>query len=106
MTENTQDLSKFGYRELGMAGELLTAYSENPGVLDGDEIHIEFNPNSGTVFLVDEDFNVAMMNGDKLEQWYYCPYCGHEGFLEDMDHEPEHSECIEYMEQIGVHHGN
>ncbi|MBU0847436.1 hypothetical protein KKH23_09660 [Patescibacteria group bacterium] len=102
MTENTQDFSKFGYRELAMAGELLTKYSDNPNVIDGNGIHIEFNPNSGNVFIVDEDFNVAMMNGDVLEQWFNCPYCGHEGFLEEMDHEPQNNECTRYLKEIGV----
>jgi len=102
MTENTQDFGKFGYIELAEAGKLLTKYANNPNILDGDNISIEFNPRSGNVFLVDEDYNVAMMNGDTLEQWYNCPYCGHEGFLEDMKHKPEDDDCTEYMEMIGV----
>jgi len=102
MEGNTQDFGKFGYIELAEAGKLLTEYANNPNVLEGDGIKVEFNPNSGNVFLVDEDFNVAMMNGDTLERWYNCPYCGHEGFLEDMDHEPKDHECIDYMEEIGV----
>ena len=43
-----------------------------------------------------------MMNGDKLETWYNCPYCGHEGFKEDMEHEPHNSECTRYLKEIGV----
>lgn len=81
--ENTQDLSKFGLVELDEAGTLLKEYANNSSVLDGSEVHVEFNPNSGNVFLVDEEYNVAMMNGDTLELWYSCPYCGHEGFLEE-----------------------
>lgn len=101
MINNTQDLSKFGYRELKMAAELLTAYCENPNILQGDNIAIEFNPN-----LVDDNYDVAMMNGDTLEQWFYCHYCGYEGFLEDMkEHGPLEeldSECIEYLQNIGA----
>lgn len=99
---NTQDLSNFGYRELDMAGELLREYANNPNVLPGDGVKVEFNPMSGNVFLVDEDYNVAMMNGDTLEQFFSCPYCGHEGFLEDMIHDHDDEDCTEYLIQIGA----
>ena len=96
--DNTRDLSKFGYRELDLAGDLLKALN-NPAVNKtkflGDGVAVEFNPHSGNLFLVDEDFNVAMMNGDNLEDFFSCPYCGHEGFLEDMKHEAKDKECKE-----------
>jgi len=101
MEENTRDLSKFGHRELTTARDLLNEYLKGfDGLSDG--IAVEFNPNSGNVFLVDEDYNVAMMKGDKLELWYNCPYCGHEGFKEDMKHKPLAADCTEYLKQIGV----
>jgi len=81
---NTNDLSEFGCRELEMAAKLLAGYINNPNVL-GYDIKLEFNLDNGSVFLVDGDYEVAMMNGDKLEIWYNCPECGWEGFLEDMD---------------------
>lgn len=102
MVGNTQDLGSFGSIELEEAGILLTEYAKDRNVIPGDEVRVEFNPNSGNVFLVDEEFNVAMMNEDTLEKWYNCPYCGHEGFLEDMEHKPEDDDCTEYMEEIGV----
>jgi len=80
---NTQDLSQFGYRELGIAGELLTAYSDNP--ILGGSIRLKFNARSGNVFLVDEDYRVAMLNDNKLEEFYSCPSCGREGFAEEFD---------------------
>lgn len=109
----TSDLGLFGYRELGMAGDLLSALSrcsEGSPWTDtteylGDGIHVCFNRSSGNVFLSDEDYNVAMMNGDTLEDWFVCPYCGHEGFKENMDHgerDELHPDCVEYLEQIGV----
>lgn len=101
MSKNTNDLAEFGYREKKIAAELLTAYCENPEIL-GDGVKIEFNPNSGNVFLVDENFNVAMRNRNNLELWYVCPYCGWEGFKEDMEHEPEDEECTRYLEEIEV----
>ena len=55
----------------------------------------------GNVFLTDEDFNVAMMNGDTLDAWLFTPYEGHEGFLEDLinDLDPQdlHAEDLDYI---------
>ena len=84
MSDNTQDLSDFGYRELGIAAELLSAYRKTPPDFLEDGIAIEFNPISGCVFLIDEDYTVGMMNGDDIEQWFNCPECGTEGFLQEM----------------------
>jgi len=98
----TADLSHFGGRELREAIELLNAYMEQNTDYLGSGLTVNFNTNSGYVFLSDEDYNTAMMNGDKLEQWFSCPYCGHEGFLEDMKHDAENQECTDYMEEIGV----
>ena len=91
MTENTRDLSKFGLREIGIAAELLTKYSDghhswasNQDELAHD-IAMEFNPNSGNVFLVDGDCRVAMVNDNgKLENWVYCSNCCAEGFRSEL----------------------
>ena len=96
MGENTQDLSKFGYVELEESGKLLTAYCNDTNILD-DGVKLEFNPNSGNVFLVDEEFNIAMFNDGELQRWHYCPICGHEGFKEDMAHGEDDEECQEYL---------
>ena len=101
MEQNTNDLSKFGFCELEETTTLLTAFCNDPSIL-GDGVKPEFNPNSGNVFLVDEDYNIAMMNGDDLELWHYCPICGHEGFLEDMAHNEDDEECQEYLKEIGA----
>ena len=91
MTENTRDLSKFGLREIWIAGELLTRYANGrqSWVSDqdelGDGVAVEFNPNSGNVFLVDEDCRVAMVNDNgKLENWVDCSNCGREGFRGEL----------------------
>ena len=99
---NTQDLSKFGYVELKEAGRLLSAYKQSNDKTDflGSEIQVEFNPESGNVFLVDGDFNVAMMHNGGLQDFFVCPNCGHEGFAEDMKHGEEDKDCQEYLEQI------
>jgi hypothetical protein len=100
----TTDLSKFGWRERKMAAELLTASCDKgfPEDFNDDEVTVMMNFNSGNVFLTNSDYQVAMMNGDKLESFYTCPYCGHEGFKEDMEHDAQNAECTRFLEEIGV----
>jgi hypothetical protein len=81
---NTQNLSNFGYRELEIATKLLHALAENEWNSEddglGNEVRLEFNPQSGSVFLVDEDCNVAVLNDSgKIESWLSCSECGKEG---------------------------
>lgn len=87
----TSDLSRFGYRELAIAGRLLTIFAGEDknitceGDIDlGDGVTIMMNTNSGNVFLTDEDFKVAMLNcNDKLEMFLTCLNCGAEGFASE-----------------------
>lgn len=81
----TTDLADFGSRERCMLVELLSAWHKQglPDDFYDDEIRPMMNRNSGNVFLTNSDFQVAMMNGNKLEMWYHCCNCGHEGFEED-----------------------
>lgn len=82
----TCDLSQFGYREMGIAHQLLHDYSDSPPDFLGDGITLNFNMNSGYVFLCDEDFNCGMLNDDGiLSQFVSCGYCGAEGFIDDED---------------------
>jgi hypothetical protein len=101
MSNNTRDLLRFGYRELHLAGELLTALKTDKDKTKflGDEVSIELNPNIGNVFMVDEECNVAMMNGENLEDWFMCPQCGHEGFLADIAHKGG-KECKRWVKEI------
>jgi hypothetical protein len=95
----TMDLSKFGLRELEEAKVLLSWVKE---IDSYGKVELCFNTHSGYVFLSDENYKVWMMNGNIIEEWYSCPYCGHEGFLENMEHEPEDIDCTRYMEEIGA----
>ena len=98
----TTDLAKFGWRELKMAAQLLNAMVEQGLPIDfADGVSVAMNTNSGYVFLTNSEYDVAMMNGDKLEEWHHCPECGHEGFKEDMAHAGS-AECYRYQREIGL----
>ena len=87
---NTQDLSKLGYREIDLLADLLKAYSDakwksKDDGLDGG-VNWEYNPDSDNLFLVDENYNVAMFNDDgELENFLNCGNCGKEGFRSEVD---------------------
>lgn len=83
------DFSKFGYRERKMAEQLLHAWNECglPEDFQEDEVSIIMNTHSGNVFLTNSEFQVAMMNGDKLESFYTDFETGEEGFREELSEE-------------------
>ena len=99
----TTDLSKFGWKEFNKLRELL-AHVMDVGLPEGMSVGVYpmLNTSSGYVFLTDEDYNVAMVNAEsgKLEMFYSCPECGHEGFKEDMQHGEDNEECKEFLENI------
>jgi len=83
----TKDLGRFGYREMKMGARLLTAWrtdNDHAENLSSDGLALWLNMDSGNVFLCDEDYNVAMMNGNVLEDWVTCGYCGHEDFRSEV----------------------
>ena len=82
----TTNLSDFGYRELKMLEELLRAIREQglPEDFYNNEVHPMMNLNSGNVFLTNSEYQVAMMNGDKLESFYTLSYHGNEGFFDEL----------------------
>ena len=103
----TTDLSKFGYRELDLLNILLTGMKEQglPEDFYNDEVVPMMNLNSGSVFLTNSDFQVAMMNGADLESYYSLPYSGEEGFKDDFegrDKEEFEQDDIEVLTSIGV----
>jgi hypothetical protein len=97
----TENLADFGSRERRMAAELLAA--PLPDGFSDDGVKIAMNRNSGYVFLVNEDYQCAMMNGDTLEIFHSTPYDGHEGFLSDLldEYKPDdlHADDAEYLRQ-------
>ena len=77
----TSDLTKFGFRELDMAGDLLKAYAKNGCEYLDNGVQVYFNDTRGNVFLSDEDGMVGMIDSEgKLKQWYSCSNCGNESF--------------------------
>lgn len=104
MNSTTTNLADFGSRERRMLIELLTAWDEQglPENFNDEAVVPIMNQNSGNVFLTNEDFDVAMMHNGQLESFYSCPYCGHEGFKDEMDHEAQDADCTRYLQDIGV----
>jgi len=100
MELTTTDLSKFGYRELHLAKELLQALEDQglPEDFEDEGLTIMFNTHSGYVFFTNSEYQAAMMNGDKLESFYSCLNCGAEGFAEDIL--TKSGKCKECKEQI------
>ncbi len=102
---NTQDFADFGHVEREEATKLLSTFgtSNDDTLFLESNLKIEFNPNSGYVFLVDEDYNCAMMNGDRLENHFSCPNCGNEGMQSEFRSEHSKSECCqEYADDLGL----
>ena len=101
----TTDFADFGYREKEIAGELLIAMSngELPDEFYDSGTQVMFNTHSGNVFLTNEDAQVAMFNGNKLEMFYCLPYSGEEGFAEDFKNAKKkdyHKEDWEYIKNV------
>lgn len=82
----TTNLSDFGNRELILLIELLQARIGQglPDDFDDDEVYPMMNQDSGNVFLTNSEYQVAMMNGDKLESFYWLGYAGTEGFIDEL----------------------
>lgn len=97
----TTDLTEFGHRERALLVELLQAWESQglPDDFEYDQVQPMFNTMSGNVFLTNEEYQVAMMNGDKLESFYSCGNCGKEGFKEDFE-EYTDDNCDDCLEQF------
>lgn len=103
-TENLNDIIS-NSRERALAIELLQAWGKQglPSDFYEEGVKVAMNRNSGNVFLVNEEYQCAMMNGDKLESFYTSPYDGHEGFIDeliDMVDDNWHEDDIEWLDDI------
>lgn len=108
----TTNLAEFGARERHELIELLQAW-ESHGLPDDfydGEVVPMFNKNSGYVFLINSDYQTAMINPEtgNIETWHYTPYAGHEGFLDDLveeymsDPDDWDEGDIEYLRDCGA----
>lgn len=98
----TEDIADFGARERAIAAELL-ALPFPEGFYDS-KTRLAFNRNSGFVFLINEDYQCAIINPDsgKLELFHSTPHHGKEGFLSDLLEElpgTYHPEDADYIRQ-------
>lgn len=103
-TENLADIMAC-YTERKEVQNIITAWNEHglPNNFYEDGVKFAFNRNSGNVFLVNEEYQVAMMNDGKLELFYSSPYYGHEGFIDeliDMMDDGWHEDDIEWLNDI------
>tara|TARA_Y100001937_G_scaffold108390_1_gene152034 strand:+ start:286 stop:624 length:339 start_codon:yes stop_codon:yes gene_type:complete len=100
----TEDLTKFGYRELDIAGDLLKAIKKGlPSDFDREGIKVGFNKNSGNVFLTNAEYQVAMVDDEgNLYSFYSSPYEGKEGSYEDLKEEYDdmHPEDQEWFDDL------
>lgn len=96
----TTNLADFGSREWLLLFELVKAKMEQglPEDFCQEGVQIAMNRNSGFVFFTNEEYQLALMNGSKLETWYNCGNCGREGFKEDcqLTEEGYCDECDPY----------
>ena len=97
-------------RERRMALEILRAWDMAGLPSDFEEINVRFafNKNSGNVFLVNDEYQVAKMNGMVLESFYTSPYEGREGFFTDLfsEYADMHPEDKEWFRSIAENLGN
>lgn len=89
-------LANFGERELELAADLLRSYARAGQHRDGkqynalpeswcdDGVKLAVNPNSGFVFLSNEESQALVDTDDGVAMWYFTPYYGVEGTLEEV----------------------
>ena len=99
----TTDLKDFGRRELAILADIINSWLEHelPKGFVEDEVLPMFNRNSGYVFLTNSEYQVAILNGNRLELFYTCGSCGHEGLRDDFDHNSNEC-CKEQMQDYGI----
>jgi len=102
----TENLADFGFREIKLAREIFDAWVDHglPEDFDSDGAKLALNGNSGFVFLVNSEYQTAMMNGTRLESFYATPYEGHEGFADELadEYEDMHPEDQQYCRDVGI----
>lgn len=91
--------------ERSKAIDILKAWDEYglPDGFDNVGVKLAFNCNSGYVFLVNADYQVAMLGDYKLEIYHTLPYSGEEGFLSEFSTSKQyHPDDAEYLINWGL----
>jgi hypothetical protein len=85
----TTDISQFGYIELETAGKLLSLYSEYGCEFLTEGLTLNFNQQSGYVFLSDTEYHVGVLDESEahIVQFFTCSECGYEGTQESAAEE-------------------
>jgi hypothetical protein len=102
----TTNLARFGSRELRLARDLIDALLDSglPDDFENDATTVMMNRQSGYVFLTNANAEVAVERAGRLESFYYSPYDGHEGTLdelrEEFDSDTWNAEDIEWFQEL------
>lgn len=103
---------RFGIYELDTAANLLRAYGESgeginnylPASWEDEGVYIDFNPQSGSVFLTNGYDALVLDDDHGLCKWYFSPYYGQEGILPELairlledDYRTDQLEDVEYL---------
>lgn len=105
-------LDRFGAYELDLAADLLRAYADAgegisnalPESFDDEGVYIDFNQQSGSVFLTNGYDTLVLDDEHGLCKWYFSPYYGQEGILPELairlledDYRTDQLEDVEYL---------
>lgn len=84
--EHTENLADFSMREIILLRDTLTAWIEQGLPKDFEEKRVRpmLNRDTGNVFLVNQEYQSAMLNGEKLESIYHTPIERIGGFLSTL----------------------
>ena len=96
MSNTMNTLDKFGYCELEGLNALIKAYANAgehaegkiyaalPKSWNNAGVYADYNPDSGLVFLVNDEYQVIIRTKYGVMMWYSTPYANHEGTLFDL----------------------
>ena len=86
MAQNSRDFTTYSINELRESARLLITYKgpKDRTRLLTHPVSVEFNPESKTVFLVDQNFHTAVIRDGALEDCLLCPCCLNEGYRDEL----------------------
>ena len=96
MSNTMNTLDKFGFCELADLNSLIQAYADAGAHANGkiyadlpkswhdDGVCIDFNPDSGLVFLINSEYQVLIRTKYGVMMWYTTPHANYEGTLFDL----------------------